>query len=260
MKLFPFLLCLCLFLFTSCYHVYYAPNTPNVSLLTEKEELRVNAGLISGLDSEFGGGDLQVAYSPANNFAVMANGFSVSRKEETSETRTESGKGTYAELGLGFYQPMDLKKRWLFEGYAGFGGGSVKSDYGNGETSRVTVNKLFLQPAIGFKFDYVELAFSPRLSYVSWKAKSVKSADEGVMRDMNYIAKNPNFLTLEPALILRAGHKNVKAQLGLTLGGSDVDEYWYSAPRESAVGYLGISFNFSTKQKPVAKPTGLEGR
>src|SRR5687768_15232572 len=105
------------FTFSSCYHVYYSPNTPNITQFTEKDEVRINAGLISGLESEFRGVDLQFAYAPANNFGLMLNGFTAGKSEHTTNDRREKGTGTYGEFGLGYFSTFDKQKEWTFEIY-----------------------------------------------------------------------------------------------------------------------------------------------
>jgi hypothetical protein len=76
----------------------------------------------------------------------------------------------------------------------------------------------------------------------------MKYVDPEVETDMNYIRSKPSFWTFEPGLIIRGGGKNIKAQLGVTIGGQDNENY-YESPRESVVGYIGISFTFSGKKK-----------
>jgi hypothetical protein len=243
---------------SSCYHVYYAPNTPNVTQFTEKNEARISLGLISGFDSEFGGGDLQFAYAPAEHVGFMVNGFSVSKSENTINDRREKGTGSYGEFGIGYFNTIDKKKEWTYEIYGGLGAGGVKSDYGAGENSKVSVSKLFLQPAIGYKWDYLELAFAPRFAYVNWKVKQMVSTESSVQNDMEYIRRQPDFFSFEPGLILRGGGKGLKAQIGMTVG-SGANYLGYDAPRESIVGYIGLSINLSSKTKAVT-PSKLENR
>ena len=65
----------------SCHHVYYAPNTPNRPMLTEKGETRINANYVSGADSEFEGGEVQIAHAVKENLGLMANFFTASKSE-----------------------------------------------------------------------------------------------------------------------------------------------------------------------------------
>lgn len=237
---------------TSCYHVYYAPNTPNVSLLTEKNELRVNAGLIVGMESEFAGGDLQLAYAPAPHLGVMVNGFKASNTDQSLNDFPEQGRGSYGELGIGYFTAVDPKKNWLFEVYGGLGKGSVRNEYGDGDHSKVGITKLFLQPAFGYKWNYIEVALAPRISHVNWKIKEAGVTDVNTVRDMEAIAQHPNFISFEPAVIFRGGGKKVKAQLGLTLANNEWYNSGQASPRETSVVFLGLSFNLNTKAKQPA--------
>jgi hypothetical protein len=243
-----------LFTLSSCYHVYYSPNTPNVTQLTEKNEVRINAGIISGLESDFSGGDLQLAYAPTQNVGVMVNGFTASRAESTYNGRFEKGSGKYGEFGIGYFGTFDKNKEWTFEVYGGVGGGTVSNDYGMSESSKVSINKLFIQPAVGYKWDHIELAVTTKLAHVNWKVKQLKTTDTGVNEDMLYIKYRPEFFNFEPALILRGGGKRIKGQLAITFGSMRLEEYIYEPPSESAVGYLGVSINLSRKKKQASTP------
>ena len=243
-----------LFTFSSCYHVYYAPNTPNVTQLTEKNEVRINTGLISGFESELTGVDLQLAYAPAKNFGLMLNGFTAWEKEQAPNDAIETGKGSYGEFGIGYFTTFDKEKEWTFEVFAGAGGGKVRNEYDAMDYSEVSVSKIFLQPAFGYKWDHIEFAFVPRLSYVNGKVTSFKTTNSSVQGDMEFIRQKPDYLTFEPGLILRGGGKRVKAQVGLTFGSMSANEYVnYEPPTESVVGYIGMSFNLSAKKKPQIK-------
>jgi len=65
------LVCFCC---TSCYHVYYAPNTANVPLLSNKGEAKLIGAYGSGSNSEANIGELQLAFAPLNNVGFMVNG------------------------------------------------------------------------------------------------------------------------------------------------------------------------------------------
>jgi hypothetical protein len=70
---------------TSCVHVYYAPSNANIPLLSHKGEARVNGLYTTGWDSEFDGGELQLAYAVTNHFGVTANGFTAGKSEVVSD-------------------------------------------------------------------------------------------------------------------------------------------------------------------------------
>ena len=241
-------------LLASCTHIYYAPNTANMPLLSEKGETRVNGVYCKGLDTEFTGGELQLAHAFGPNWGIMVNGMSISKQENTGDYM-ESGKGSYAEIAAGIFKPLSADKKWIVELYGGGGKGSVKNDYGLGSHSTVGISKLFVQPAMGFKTKYFEAAFAPKLSYVSWnvKDKTMMHDDPNSERGMDAadlvtIENGPNFMAFEPAIIVRTGGKGFKVQGALSFSSnSKNNENTFLA--ESVNASLGISVNFATAKK-----------
>lgn len=247
-----FLLLLMAINVVSCTHMYYAPNTANIPLLTEKDEMRINAFYASGSESKFRGGELQVAYALKKNWGVMLNGFTGGRTENTG-SYDEKGHGTYGEIGLGYSTTFDKNKFWVSEVYAGAGKGVVESDYGMGDRSTIGLTKIFLQPSLGFKSKHVEVGLSSRMGIVNWKTKESiimypKNADQ--LPDLQYVADHPSFFVFEPGFIVRAGGENVKVQTGFTLSNSKISSRSSGASLgESCTFNLGISFRFNTRTK-----------
>ena len=240
---------------TSCYHVYYAPNTLNTPLLSEKGEMRVNALFTSGRESDYLGGELQAAYAILKNWAVMFNAITAGRTLKTdyiSRDYIERGSGSYAEFGGGYFKPISKNHQWEFEVYGGFGGGSVKNDYALNDHSQVGLTKFFIQPAIGLKNKYYEFSVGTRLGLINWKVKENNiqhSENDYEKRAMMWIQDKPSFFVLEPGMMFRAGNKNVKAQLGFTLGSSYRSGIFdFVDLTESFNLNVGISYNFH-KQK-----------
>ena len=244
---------------TSCHHVYYAPNTANAPLLSEKGETRINAFYTSGSDSDFGGGEIQAATAVSKNIGVMANFFSAGKSEvirsyyNRYDSHTERGEGSYAEFAAGYFKNFDKSKRWIGEVYSGFGVGNVKNDYGFGDHSKVGIFKTFIQPAIGYKAPYFEIAFVPKVSFINWKVKdsSIHSQENiSVKNEINTIVKKKNFVAFEPAVLIRVGGKNFKIQLGLSFSDYKSTDIYYSKDLiETLNTSLGFSINFNTKKK-----------
>lgn len=242
---------------TSCYHVYYAPNTANAPLLSEKGEVRVNGLYSSGSNSEFEGGELQVAAAVSNNIGVMMNGMTAGNTDEVSDyyggnVHKESGKGSYIEFAGGLFKSFDEKKKWIGEVYGGVGFGSVHNTYDKNEASRVGISKFFLQPAVGYKTSYFEFSIVPRISLINWKVRKddlspadPNSADGSAQSDLLKIRDRPSLFNFEPAFLLRAGAKNVKLQAGLSFSNSKNDYY----PVETLNASLGVSVNLKGKTK-----------
>ena len=241
-------------LLASCTHIYYAPNTANTPLLSEKGETRINGVYCKGYDTEFTGGELQVAHAFGPNWGIMINGMSVSRDENTGDYM-ESGKGGYAEAAAGIFKPISSDKKWMVELYGGGGKGSVKNDYGLGRHSTVGITKLFVQPAMGFKTKYFEAAFAPKLSYVSWNVKDKtgvhddpSSGQSMATADLSAIEKSPHFMAFEPALIVRAGGEGFKIQGALSFSSNSKNNQ-NTFLAESLNGSLGVSINFRSAKK-----------
>lgn len=255
------LLVMAAFSLSSCYHVYYAPNTPNAPLLTQKGETRANAIFTGGFISRATGGELQVATALTNHTAVMVNGYAAGHKEHVEEdfwswgtvpNHAEEGHGAYLEAGAGYFNSPDPRNGWIGEVYGGYGVGTVTNDYGFADHSKVNCSKLFLQPAIGFRAEYMEVALVPRISYVHWTIKdsSIRNLNNADHRkSLATIAADPSLMTFEPAFVIRAGWENVKAQMSLALStnrrnaGPDTDNLI-----EGMTASVGVSFTLSPKK------------
>lgn len=211
------ILLLVIITFSSCYHAYYGPNTPNAPLLTEKGEVRLNTMYTYGGDTDIEGGELQFAYAFRDKWGFIFSGISAGVEENTGDY-VEKGNGIYAEAGVGHFKRID--RNWMFECYGGLGTGSANNDYGLGDRSKVAFNKLFIQPAIALKTKHFEFAFITRFNAVNWKVKEerIKSSDnEEAKNDMMRIRNKSTFFAFEPGLIFRAGGENFKVQTGFTL-------------------------------------------
>ena len=233
---------------SSCYHVYYSPNTPNAPMLSQKGEVKLNGAIGFGANSEYTSGELQLAYAPAKNFGLLLNGFTAAKSEETDDA-LEKGKGSYAELAPGFFTPISSNAKWRAELFAGLGTGSVSNNYGGSSSSKVGITKAFLQPAIGFKSKHFEAAFVPKISFVHWKVQEDRineARDSYDKQDLNRIRENPRFTTFEPSLILRAGGENIKGQFGLTL--SNLNQFYFESIENGLIS-VGISIGLGGKEK-----------
>ena len=250
MKCIPALLVMAMSL-SSCYHVYYAPNTANTPLFSEKGEARINALYAAGGDSEFQGGELQFAYAPAKNVGFMVNGFAGGKSENTGDYY-EKGNGSYGEVAIGYFSAMDQRKRWIGEIYGGIGLGTANNDYGMNDRSKVNSTKLFMQPAVGFKTPNFEVAFAPRLSLVNWKVKEnniTHQENSDATTDLNYIRGESSFFAFEPALILRGGGETVKFQGALSFSNHHASSFYEEGLTETLTASIGVSFNIKPGRK-----------
>jgi hypothetical protein len=250
---------------TSCTHVYYAPNTANAPLLSEKGETRINALYASGAMSEFSGGELQISHAVSNHVAIMANGMTASKSDQVSHWyswwdptvtyHTEKGNGSYVEFAGGYFKALDKNKKWIVEGYSGFGFGTASNDYGFGDRSKVSSTKFFVQPAIGYKGNHFETALVPKFSLVTWKMKSktlLSNENSYLKEEFQVIEGKPDFLSFEPSLLLRGGGKNLKVQAALSYSFSrSTPNSTYSIP--DLIENLNVSVGVSINLKPSKK-------
>ena len=243
-------------LVASCHHVYYAPNTPNAPLLSQKGDTRINALYSAGSDSDFEGGELQFGLAVSGKVRIMINGFFGGVTENTG-SRDEKGNGTYVELGAGRFAALDEKRRWIGELYGGLGFGSVKNDYGLGDHSQVNIFKPFIQPIVGYKSKYFELAIVPRLSLVTWMVKKNfigSQENESAKNDLDYISGKPRFFAFEPAFLMRGGGEDVKLQASLSFSRFRSTNVLYSPElTETLNASIGISVNFNATARTVRK-------
>ena len=239
---------------SSCYHVYYAPNTPNAPLLTEKKEARVNALYSAGGDTEYQGGEIQYAQAVAKNIGVIGSFLAGGKTEDVSDgsaTQREKGSGSYFEVGAGYFKAFDPAKKWVGEVYGGTGFGSVKNEYGLGDLSKVNIFKVFIQPAVGYKSPYFEVLFVHRVSMMNWKIKEslFKSGENDSDKfTVDALAKKKSMVAFEPAFMLRGGGKDFKLQAGLAFCNYKASTY-LEGFTESVTGSIGISLNFKPAKK-----------
>jgi hypothetical protein len=244
---------------SSCNRHIYVPNTVNAPLLKEKYEFK---GSLSPTN-------YQLAFAVANKVAIMANGQYVYRLDLDNDNTPDNNdifldehtRGGVFEGAVGFFQPLDLKKRMVFDTYAGFGAGRFKTLDGayNSDGSRGNVgdyqlttrfSKFFVQPSIGFVHPVFEAVFSSRVSVVNFYGMSLGSKvfENEISRRDDFLRISDNAHTfIEPAFTFRVGYKYVKFQTQLlfsllldddTYSGYDVNDYFQPV----AVG-IGVSFN-----------------
>lgn len=245
-------------LFASCHHVYYAPNTANAPLLSEKGETRINALYSVGNVSEFSGGELQLATAVSKRAGVMLNFFSAGKSDVVSglsgDDVEERGSGSYLEAAAGLFHPFGAGKAWIAEVYGGGGIGSATNEYGLGDRSKVGITKYFIQPSFGYKSNGFEVAVVPKVSMIRWNVKesSIRnSRNESVTQELNYIKENPSFVAFEPAVLLRGGSKNFKVQLGVSFCNYAALGYLTEELHESATLSLRISINIKSSKKQL---------
>jgi hypothetical protein len=178
-----------LLLLSQCSPVY-VPNTRNAPLFTEGGEFQ------GAMQFGTGGIDMQGAYAVTNNFALMANYSYGNRNTDTLNNEFDNyHKHRYLEGAVGYFKNEET---FCFEVFLGYGQGQASS-YSSYSVFSSSVDELvtgkytriFLQPSFGFNKKVVNVAFTPRFSWVDF------SEFEG--------SKSNQKLDLAPALFVEPG-------------------------------------------------------
>ncbi len=206
-------------LLQGCSHYYYVPNIQPVPLFKEKNELRFSGAYGGGMESNCL--ELHTAWSPTDKVGLMA-GYMHAGGGDVEER--DFGKGNYVEGAVGYYRPIE--KYGVFEAYGGLGGGKQHHEYTryryNDNTGAysdvydgyadISLVKLYIQPSFGFTHSIVDAAFSSRLCFISFTdVDNHVSADNYEFDDISALT-DKKYWYLEPAITLRAGWNNIKAQ------------------------------------------------
>ncbi|HQQ95579.1 MAG TPA: hypothetical protein PLQ93_13575 [Bacteroidia bacterium] len=190
---------LCIML-SSCIHYVYIPNSVNVPLLKEKNELHLSG--IMGTGEYISTTEAQASYAITKELGLMG-----SYMQARGGTSTDGGKGQYGDLALGYFKPF--KNDIVLEIYGG-AGTSNQNHWFNQLNTVYTIrfNKYFIQPSFGYSLKNFEFAFSTRFSFLDFKP------DSSIVPLYNIaVPDNKTILLYEPALTLRAGWKYIKLQL-----------------------------------------------
>jgi hypothetical protein len=242
-----------LFCFISCSRYYYAPNSNNIPLLSEKEA-KINAQYAIGSLSN--GLEIQSAFAITPHFGAMINtmvasGTQKNRSYSSGLSSTTNKTSTkFIEIGGGYFTPVKSTSL-LFETYAGIGTGGVKNYYSGKGSSKVNFLKVFVQPTIGVKLKGFEFGVSSRLSWINQNVVSISGAQSnGFYNDLDNISKYPKSFLWEPSLVLRLGGRNFMVQIQQTVSKNltNPDQQWL---QES--GYFTIGFTIPVKYQTVAQ-------
>lgn len=209
---------------TSCNRHIYAPNAVNVPLLKEKNEFKASISP----------NNLHTAFAITDNIAIMANGQYVYRlapwdnDQSTNDLFLDQDlRGGVVEGAVGFFKPLDKKKRMVFDVYAGGGAGGFKTLAAHNTEASANPNdyllknrfsKVFIQPSIGFVHPVIEAAFSSRFSMLNFYNSQIGSRafenNTTAKDDFLRVADKP-IVFYEPAFTFRVGYKYVKFQTQL---------------------------------------------
>jgi len=236
---------------TSCGHVYYAANPPNLPQLCEKGEGRLTAAFIHGDQSGFNGGGLQFAYAPLRYIGLMGSFFAAGGSAGTRNNTIESGRGSYGELGLGVFRSKPESTRLSMEIFAGRGIGLFRNGYEGSDFSKVKAGKWFLQPDLGYRGNRFDIVFTPRISFINWKIAETRFNEPSSVYDeknLDAIRAQKRFLAFEPGMIFRAGAGRVSGHFGVSLSYNNLDLAENMVPTQNLVASLGIIIQLKPKR------------
>ncbi|MFN8209645.1 MAG: hypothetical protein U0T33_01590 [Bacteroidales bacterium] len=202
---------LLLLFFEGCSHYYYVPNSENVPLLKEKKEAKLSGGY--GFGDYSNNVEIQLAYAAGKHFGLTS---SFQRAWGGDYPQGSYGRGIYFEAGPGYY--TTFSGYGVFEAYSGIGHGSEHHGYINVMTaesygtSYIELTRFYMQPAIGIRYEFVEVAFSTRLSVVNFnKIANNVNPTTGYYTDVSSLSTGA-FTWIEPAATARLSLNNVGIQ------------------------------------------------
>lgn len=109
------------------------------------------------------------------------------------------------ELGAGYYTTFGHKKRGVFEIYGCYGHAN-----GGDENTHGTLNRIFIQPDIGYRNKVIDVILSTRICNLRYNL----IASNGSPYSSSYAPQNStNYGFIEPAITFRVGYKFAKFQL-----------------------------------------------
>ncbi len=235
------------FLFMSCARYYYAPNSANIPLLSEREA-KINAQYAAGTVSK--GFECQSAFAISRHFGGMINTMIGGSNYDQYEYNSGETKTKFIEIGAGYFTPLKSTSL-VFETYGGIGSGGVNNLYYNGGRSKVNFTKLFVQPTIGVKVKGFEFGISSRMSWINQKviSNSLSNADPEYI-NLEDISTHPESFYWEPGIVLRLGGQKFMGQLQYTGSFNFTNpDFQY----EEEHGYLTIGFSIPIKYKTTGQ-------
>jgi hypothetical protein len=201
---------LALFTTIGCSPVYYKPALMNSPNFREKGQVHLAANLADA------GGDIEAAYAITQHFAIQGNFLGAKKQTETTSTvgtvttkNTTTTNGSLGEIAAGYFSP--LGKNGTFGLYGGYGLGKVKNDWNTEGVSSANFGKLFIQPTLGLRWNYVELIGSIKLANLNYTNLNQTFKKQAYIDQFN-VLKNA-IPIMETGLTLRVGAKRVKLQL-----------------------------------------------
>jgi hypothetical protein len=126
---------------------------------------------------------------------------------------TEYSRMKMQDFMAGYYKRT--KKNLFVGAFGGISNGYVENQYEFG-TSKFKINRILLQPLIGYRNKFFETAVSCRIERLEYSNPHISGffdIDEDDTKNMLYVRDNPVQFLFEPSISLRGGYKLIKLQL-----------------------------------------------
>ncbi len=200
-ELFIFILIGLALCMTSCSPILYTTVGQNVALFHQKGE--VSLGVSSAATNLASGSSVQFAAAVDSGIEIMSSYYSLSNG---------SSSGDYFEFGAGKFK-YNPNTKFCGEMIFGMGLGSIKNSISNSSNSSyyiVNANYLkpFIQPSFGLSGKIGDIAFTPRVAFVTYTSKSDNVINPSLRNNLDhYFSEKQSTLVFEPGITLRVGIK-----------------------------------------------------
>lgn len=206
----------CLSYLSCCGPVLYSNVGQNVPLLQEQGEFSGQIAYSSSDAAWYANGiGIQGAYAITDKVAAIGSFYSMKGNDPYADEEWE-GNGSYVEFGAGMFGGKP-EQMFLYEAFLGVGSGSIKNEslINQGEYINVKYLKPFIQPSFAFSSKYFDLAFTPRIAYLTYTDKeSFYFTQSGLPLTPDvYFEENDNKILFEPGIMIRGGLPGVKLEL-----------------------------------------------
>lgn len=201
------IIALCTLGFTSCHPVYYQPSTQHTPLFQKKGEIYVAGNAQVGGATD--GYNIHAAYAMSSHWAIGLNSNLVNT--------TSQGKSYLKSVNFGYFNSY-WDQKMNFEIFSDYGKGDITIRMNQYEAN-IDLTRFQVQPALGWRWKYIDLIVSSRFSFVKYNIKNIhfmNLQNRQWFEQVNYLP-NRMIPIFEPAFTLRAGGRRVKGLLQLSL-------------------------------------------
>ena len=211
-------------LFNACAPAYI-PGSVNTPLLRGKGEYNIGGNV------GFNGVDVQLSASVSEHIGLMVATSYSDRDNDSSDTYH---RHLYGDVGVGYFNRFT--DNFMYEVYGGAGMGHIESYWQGTDIlegleyhTRADMKRIFVQPAVGFIHDAIDVSFATKFMLMNLELKD----------------KTYNDFYVEPAVSLKAGYKFVRfvGQIGFSVPMQEEIMYEY----KPWIVNMGLQFTLGRK-------------